>query len=268
MRRMSKMQTRERRGPSPGQTFATWIDCNTVELNVRKVAPAFAEWINSGGQDFDPWSGLKKIFLELTQLSVDHIRAQRLVRGRGYVKRYRTGLTHVKKINAILMWIQEQFPVGLHMSDWPNPDGMPMFLDRPIVTPAAKEKGSEHALFEEAHAASYALKQFRFLADRRAFADFRHCALPTCRKLFFPLRPERLYCSDACQGKYYMKDPLRAKRNAAAQKVNYYAKKVLTVAKLAKNPHNQQKLDHAKKMLKLAERAHKKLKSTKRAERP
>src|SRR5258708_3922331 len=122
MRKLIKMKTGGRRGPSPGQTFATWIHSNAVELNVRKVAKEFAEWIDSGEREFDSHSGLKKRFLELTQLTVDLTRELRQIRGpfggvrfvgqaayvshsRGDQQRFATIRRYRGKINPILLRI-------------------------------------------------------------------------------------------------------------------------------------------------------------------
>ncbi len=282
---MRTLKTRERTGLSPGSTFLTWIDCDAIELNVRKVAKEFAEWINSynitdtedfreamrGGQKYDGYSGLKKIFLELTQLTVDHVREQRTVRSRGLLKRHTTGLPYVKKINLILVRIQEQYPVRLQMRDFAAPDGRIVFHDRPIITPSAEKAcarapqrfaraaaerkrfeklGEKMDRFDEAHTASYALKMFHFLADHDAFAAFRRCELRACGKYFFPLRPERCYCSKGCQRKHYMEDPKRKDKNAAEQKVNYYTHKVTDLAKLAaKNSAYGEQFHRAEKLL-------------------
>ncbi len=265
MRNMMKMKTHERRKPSPGQTFKMWISQNHLELNVRKVAKEFAEWVNSGDQEFDADSGLKKNFLELTQLTVDLFRELRQVRGpfgkvrlvgpgaaevshtRGDQKRYATIQRYREKINPILTGIQRHKAL-VQLRDFPDPDGMPVLHETHAISASGLPPW-----FETALAASYVLKQFDFLYKSRTFASFRRCALPTCRNLFFPLRPERRYCSDACQGKDYMQDPLRTKKNAAYQKVNYYARKVLELGKLAPaNPGRREECDQAKKALKSA----------------
>jgi hypothetical protein len=264
MRKNTKIETHERSGPEPGRTFKTWIEHNHVELNVRKVAKEFAEWINAGGLKFDWQDELKKSFLELTQLTVDLITELRQVRGpasavrfgdgvlyashsRGDVKRYATVRRYCEKINPILTRVQRHKALT-QLRDFPGPDGMPVLHETHYMNEA------EHiGRAQTAHAASYALKQFHFLFERRAFAEFRRCALSTCNNYFFPLRTEGRYCSDACQGKDYMRDPLRTKKNAAYQKVNYYTKKVQELAKLAAvNQSYQEKYHHAKKELKSA----------------
>jgi len=263
---MTKMKTHEWRKPSPGQPFATWIQQDHLELNVRKVAKEFAEWINSGGQKFEWQGGLKKICLELTELTVDLTRELRQVRGdftkvrfvgpaayvsvsRGDRKRRAIIQRYRGQINRIVTRLQRTKPL-LQLSDLADPDGMPAVHD---TFAFLVEKDLNLYRFDQARAAAYALKQWRFLVKGRAFAAFRRCALRTCNKYFFPLRPERRYCSDACQGKDYMDDPLRTKKNAAYQKVNYYAKKVLELGKLATvNADRREEYDQAKKALKSA----------------
>jgi hypothetical protein len=79
------------------------------------------------------------------------------------------------------------------------------------------------------------------------------------------LRPERRYCSKGCNREVYMDDPKRKEKNAAEQKVNYYTKKVLDLAKLkAVNADYQKAYDRAEKDLNSAKSDLKALKPAKR----
>jgi hypothetical protein len=250
MRTTTTIKTHVRKGLSPGQTFKIWIDNNHSDLNVRKVAKEFVEWVNSDGREFDAPDEIKMIFLELTRLTVDHARKQRRIRSYGFRKCHTAGLPYVEKINLIVNRIREHYPAGPQLRDFAGPDGRIVFVDRPIVSPP-----SDLSRFSEVHEANYVLKQYRLLTDEGAFADFRRCALKTCDKYFFPLRPERRYCSDVCQAKHYMQNPLRGKKNAADQKVYYYTKKVLDLARpAASSAAHRMDYEQAQKMLELAKR--------------
>ena len=115
------------------------------------------------------------------------------------------------KIFAITDRIRKRYPTQPILSDI-SIDGRLDFDDHPIL--------SSRDLVE-AWEVNDRLNAFYHLAREGAFADFRRCALPTCARYFYPLRPERLYCSPECQRKHYKQDPDR-QREAARYQKDYY----------------------------------------------
>jgi hypothetical protein len=223
---------------------------NTTFRNNRKhgqhIAEEFAKWINSDGKPQDMFRPLLESTVALAKgLKKRHAR-------------FGTFDLHQKKNNSILARIDRKYPSRLQLVGfWDDgagrhegPNSGPDYREKPI---GRYRRDAEDVLT--------ALRRFRLIAEYGFFANFSQCSLSTCGKYFYPLRPERRYCSDACQRTAYVQDPGRKDKNAADQKVYYYSKKVLDLAKLAaSNAAYQKEYSHAKKTLKLAKLAASKLK--------
>jgi hypothetical protein len=111
-----------------------------------------------------------------------------------------------------------RYPVQPALLFDPDEDRAPTFDEFPLA-PAPKGRDEEEFV-DEISAVQDGRDRFLLLAHHRAFADFRRCALPACGKYFFPLRPERRYCSKACQRVHY-RGPEQEKKNAKYQKEYY-----------------------------------------------
>lgn len=228
----------------------------TYGPDVRKAGRAFGKWVYSGDR-------VAKIFLQLTQLTVDLARELRTdsTRGsRGRYKRFTITAGYLVKINPMLERIVRKYPALPQLVVSPDRDDAPTLMDMPPHSRILSYKSSsrenarrDDLLIAETRAAYNGMDQYQLLAKHCAFEAFRRCALPTCGKYFFPLRPETLYCSKGCWREHYMEDPQRKEKNAAEKRVNYYANKVLDLAKLAAlNAVHKKKYDQAKKALKSA----------------
>ena len=266
------MTKHTRTQPSPGRDFEFWMDSGryTSVRDVRKVGIAFADWIRPAHDVVHREQAA--IFGELTRLTLDLIAELRQIRTRGRLKLFATVQRRRPPIESILTRIHEEYPSRLHLLDRTSPDGMPLFRDRPASLGATRTKtqrgarqldalGIEFQMLSRGTVVAAALRRFRFLYEHGAFAKFRRCALPTCKRYFFPQRTEARYCAKACQRQHYLQDPSRKNKNAADQRVHYYAKKVLDLAKLAAaNPSYRKEYGAAKKALKQAEAERRRLK--------
>jgi hypothetical protein len=186
----------------------------TYRPEVRKAGKAFAEWIYSGGD-------AATMFLQLTQLTVDlawELRADRTPGRRGLYKRGEIYVRYSRQINPLWEQIVQRYPVQPALIFSPDQDRAPTFDELPLG-PAPKGRDEEEFV-DEISAVQDGKDRFLLLAHHRAFADFRRCALPACGKYFFPLRPERRYCSKACQREHY-RGPEQEKENAEYQKEYY-----------------------------------------------
>jgi hypothetical protein len=186
----------------------------TYRPEVRKAGKAFAELIYSGDE-------VAEIFLQLTRLTVDlawELRADRTPGRRGLDKRFKIFVRYSRKIDPILTRIVREYPAQPAMIFDPDQDDVPTFDDLPM-TPASPGQDMQEFM-DDVSQAQDRMDQFRLLARHHAFADFRRCALPACGKYFFPLRPERRYCSKACQREHY-RGPEQEKENAEYQKEYY-----------------------------------------------
>src|SRR5467141_2100138 len=146
---------------------------------IRNVGKAFAEWINSEEK-------IAKVFRQLTELTADL--ARELLRTRR--GRSKTLDRYAGKIDPILRLIAKRYPTQVELANFPFSDDMPVFDEQPVCPIRPGKRASAAALdkLKDAAAAAYGLRQFRWLADHGAFADFRRCALAACNKYFFPLR--------------------------------------------------------------------------------
>jgi hypothetical protein len=236
--------------------FASWLNVKGVEVikifrksrdSKRETEAARVELRHARAEAF-----ARGIFRPLVDLTVDLTKELQQQKRRSL--RFKIFEAYSLKIDTILKRIVEEYPTQPKLSDFSDVNGIPVFSHHPIYS-------GRH--YEKALAVSDRLRHFLWLADEGVFADFRRCAFPTCTNYFYPLRPERLYCQDACQRQRYLQDPRRKDKNAADQKVHYYTKKVLDLAKLAAvNPDYQEKYSDAKKALKVAQAMRARLKAT------
>jgi hypothetical protein len=202
----------------------------------NNIAPLFAAWINSKGiRVINFWRKARdpKVEARAARADVRAVRADAFARDllrplveltvdlacelqKQAKKRLRFEIfeRYARKIDPILKGIVEQYPTQPTLSDFSDFTGIPMFLYRPIPS------GRDYA---KALAVSSRLEEFLWLASEGVFADFRRCALPTCASYFYPLRPERLYCSPGCQRTHYKQSPEYKKKNREYQRAYYRA---------------------------------------------
>jgi hypothetical protein len=209
----------------------------TRSTHVREAKKNFADLINSG-------DGVAKMFQELTRLTVDLARELRTPvkhkRGKAgevapaldvYARRHppkdhnsraqhqraETSVRYCRTINPILRRIRRLYPTECQLVIGPDLD-VPAFSDEPAVHQSEHSWGER---IDKITRAQDGMDWFRLLARDGAFSDIRRCALMTCNKYFFPLRPERRYCSDKCQRKHYKQSAEYKTQTANYQKAYY-----------------------------------------------
>jgi len=169
------------------------------------------------------------------------------------------------QIDPLLGAIAARHPFQKSLADETLVTGIPAFVYQPVAAKAGREVLFTQA-YQNSRELAERLNQFFDLASEGVFAAFHRCALATCRKYSHALRPEKRYCSKGCQRNEYLRHPQRAKKNAADQKVYYYTRKVLDLAKIRDvSAANQREYDRAEKNLKSAKRAQKALRPAMRA---
>jgi hypothetical protein len=199
----------------------------------------------------------------LVEVTLDYKRKCQKQKRKSKDVRFDTYEEYVDNMAPLLHAIEKLCPTEPIVGDETFVTGKPTFVYEPIPKGRRDRGGLE---FEKSRVLTERLNQFFRLGREGIFAAFHRCALPTCGNYFHALRPERRYCSKGCQRNQYMEHPLRTKKNAADQKVYYYTRKLLDLAKLkAVSAADQKAYDQAEKGLKLAKRAQKKLESAIRA---
>jgi hypothetical protein len=210
----------------------------TRSTDVREAKKNFADLINSGDR-------VAKMFLQLTGLTVALARelqtpgrhnreepgqvapaldlyARRRQKkdqtSREQSRRAETSARYCRTINPILKRIRRLYPTECQLVICPDLD-VPAFSDEPAVHESETRGWGER--IHEITRAQDGMDWFRLLARDGAFSDIRRCALTTCSKYFFPLRPERRYCSDRCQRKDYKQSSEYKEQTANYQKAYY-----------------------------------------------
>jgi hypothetical protein len=242
---------------------------------IANSAADFAEWLNASNfnteaiawktvdPEFSVMPRAKKFALDrirpLVELILD---CKRDLQKQKKSARFDTFEKYEGKFGELLNEMVKRYPIQPILSSETFATGNPTFgFDynpipkdgREIFFTQAYQNGRE--LIER-------LNEVILLASEDVFASFRRCALPSCGKYFYALRPERCYCSKRCQRNQYMEHPLRTKKNAADQKVYYYTRKVLDLGKVKTvSAADRKAYDQAETNLNSAKRAQKKLQS-------
>ena len=249
---------------------------STRKSLTAQSAADFADWLNSSESNTEAIAGKTALarfsvtvpraetfardrIRPLVELTLDFVRESQ--RQKRESARFATFQKYVDKIDPLLEEIAKLHPMQPIFSDRTFVIGVPTF-EYELIPPKASGRGDVMftQTYQNGRTLIERLNHFFHLASEDVFAAFHRCALPSCGKYFHALRPERRYCSKGCQRDLYEKHPLRMKKNAADQKVYYYTRKVLELAKLkAESAADRKAHGRAETDLKSAKRAQKKL---------
>ncbi len=200
------------------------------ELN--NIASPFARWLNLKGQHVIKWRksrdhkrearaaradlrtakadayarDLLRPLVDLRIALAAEMRTQKRESGR-----FEVAGRYSSQIDTMVQRIEKRHPTQSKLCDFTNMM-QPEFRRVPISQ--GRDVAKDLAVSER-------LEQFFWLSDEGVFADFRRCALPSCAQYFYPLRPERLYCSAGCQRIQYKQSPEYKKRNREYQREYY-----------------------------------------------
>jgi hypothetical protein len=252
---------------------------------IAESAADFAKWLNASKPSTEAVAGRTA----LAKFSVTYPRAQQFARERirplvelalDFIRhrskqrskraQFEIFEEYVGKIDPLLTRIAKLHPIQPTFSDLSNETGIPTFEYAPIPKNGRRDRLDPMftQAFQNSEELTIRLNQFFTIAREGVLSAFHRCALPSCEKYFHALRPERRYCSKGCQRNQYLEDPHRARKNAADQKVYYYTRKVLDLAKNKDlSAANRKEYDRAERSLKSAKRGQAALRSAVAAKR-
>jgi len=248
--------------------FAEWLNSsNSDKEKIRATARADRSPNRDGGTLFERLlerEFARGLIRPLVEVTLDYLRKRQKQKRKSREVRFSTFERYIDDMAPLLNVIEKRYPTRPAVDDETFWTGRPAFIYELI--PLDRHDRSELAS-GKADEVMERLNQFFRLGREGAFAAFRRCVLPKCGNYFYALRPERRYCSKACQRNHYMQHPLRPKKSAADQKVYYYAHKILDLGKVKDvNAANRREYLLAKKAENSARREQKALKKAIRAD--